>query len=156
MKEKKMKIVIFSAVFLLLFAGSVFGAYVLSLQSNSITGHISSIEGGTMTLGVFDNFEDIDATNIHNDLVKETIANITNNNGNVSMLFTTIETITDVNDSCNNTGDVSIKYYFDNVEVNNSEVIVINGGDTEIKITQTAIPRSCDQTTELEFFLAEV
>lgn len=134
---------------------SVWGAYVLSISS-TLTGQVTSEEFGTIFFtSEFNDFGLIDTTNNSVHIIRN--ATIQNNNGEINTTFTTIESIVDdPNDSCNNTGDVTIKYFYEGLEIFNDDTIIVLSGESVLNIEIDFVRSSCPSNVSVATNLIEV
>ena len=147
MKTKKQKIVL-SSITLLLLIGLVSAGWVLFF--NGMTGLVIS-SSVPLTFSTTMTESEIDTTSSGYEKIE--YVNLTNSDGDIPVNVTLLETITDAQDSCDNSGDVVFEVEYKGVPIANGESVTITSGATALEITTTAEQYSCPQNASLEVTL---
>ena len=143
-RNMKKTLAIASAVFLLL-VGSGFAIWQFILTESV---EISVGSEGTPLVAVIA-FADMSLNASMSDVEENSTLTLKNTNEDIEVIFTALETRTDVVDDCvDYEADVSLLYTFDGTPITNSDIFVVSPDTHDIVVNAKALQHSCPQSVE--------
>lgn len=147
------KIILFAVLGVILSAGAL-AAWMLYAETN-ITGYVTSDGQAIMTfqwrnqdMGTID-------TTTKGMIVNKTNY-INNNNGLLELILDFEMEVIDVNDTCNNTGDLTASIFINNEEYFDGSNLNLTNGNHTVQTFIEAVPHSCDQNFTVSIALTEI
>lgn len=151
---KKMKIILFSVLSILVLAGLGTASWMLYTNS-TVTGRVISSSEIISFQNVYTEApRDLNTTAGSDEIIIDN--NIINQNGNLTLKLNYDLAVEDVNDTCDNTGDLTALVKVDGIEYQDGDNVYINSGITPIETIINAVPHACPQNYEVYLELNEV
>ncbi|MBR9682792.1 MAG: hypothetical protein GOV02_03890 [Candidatus Aenigmarchaeota archaeon] len=154
--EKKMKLIFFSALFLLVLSGSGLAVWIMGLSTPTITANVVSSESSNV-LSFSVELTDLDLINATNTSVSDiAIGEINNANGNLTNFVVSItDDVVDVNDTCTSNNDITTEWTIDGQVVATNDTIDLASGKTPITWEVSAVQSSCPGSASGQLTLSQ-